>query len=154
MKTRYKIGVAVIVFFLASYFLLIVQAYRDWAFICENTGSTKGHREWLFEKNTGHWYKKSALEDFMLEKYPDKLKHRWTSYKGTGKNILGQAMLRGHGRPGAISEIRIFLDDWVKKNNPEDILELYELLASDVDKEIKEQRVEKIAEEYFSAFYN
>jgi hypothetical protein len=152
MKTRHKIGIGVVVFCVSLYILGGFQAYRDWGFVCENTGSTKGHREWFFEKKTGYWYKKSALEDFMLEKYPDRLKHRWTSYKGTGKNIFGRAMLRGHGRPGAIGGTEIFLEDWVQKNEPEDILALYELLASDADEEIKKQRVEEISEDYFSAY--
>jgi hypothetical protein len=117
MKIRYKIGIGVIVFFVSLYILGSVQAYRDWGFVCENTGSTKGHREWLFGNKTGHWYEKSALEDFMLEKYPDRIKHRWTSYAGTDKNIFGQAILYGHGKPGAILDTRIFLEDWVQKNN-------------------------------------
>lgn len=151
MKTRYKIGVGVIVLFISLYLLGSVQAYRDRAFICENTGSSRGHREWLFEIETGHWYEKSALEDFMLDKYPDNLKHRWTSYRGTGKNIFGQALLRGHGRPGAALSMKSILEDWIQKNEPEDILALYELLASDIDQETKNQRVEKIIEDHSSA---
>jgi hypothetical protein len=152
MKKRYKIGAGVIISFVSLYISGSFQAYRDWAFICENTGSSKGHREWLFEIKTGHWSKKSSLEDFMLDKYPDKLKHRSTSYKGTGENIFGQAILYGHGRPGAILGTKIFLEDWVQENEPEDILALYELLSSNTDEEIKKQRVEEITENHFSAY--
>jgi hypothetical protein len=144
----------VIVVFVSLYTLGSAQVYLDWGLVCENTGSTKGHREWRFEKNTGHWYKKSVLEDFMLKEYPDRLKHRWTSYAGTGKNIFGQVLSRHHGMPGAIYGIKSFLKDWVQKNEPEDILALYELLASDVDNEIKKQRIEEIVDEYLSAYLN
>ena len=152
MKTRYKTGIGVVAFFVSLFLLMSVQVYRDWAFICENTGSSKGYREWFFEIKTGHWYKKSGLEDFMLEKHHDRLKHRWTSYAGTGKNIFGQAILRAHGRPGAILGIRSFLEYGLQNQKPEDILALYELLASDMDEEIKGQRVGEFIEDYLSAY--
>ncbi|MHC4545901.1 MAG: hypothetical protein ACYS9C_12975 [Planctomycetota bacterium] len=77
----------------------IAPVYRDWAFICENTGSRKGDRAWFFGVKTGHWYKESRLEEFMKTNYPDDLSYRWVSYEGTGKNIFGTPVLYGHGRP-------------------------------------------------------
>ena len=151
MKTRYKIGIGLIVFFVSLCILVNVQAYRDWRFVCENTGSSKGHKELLFGIRTGDWYEKSALEGFMLEKHPDELKHRWTSYAGIGKNIFGRPLLNGHGNPGAILVITPFLEDWVQSSKPEDILALYELLASGSAEDTKKQMVEDILSDYFSS---
>ena len=75
------------------------QMCRDWALVCETTGSHQGYRQWFTGHRTGQWYEKSHLEEFMEQQYPAELEHRWVSYSGTGRNILGQAILFGHGRP-------------------------------------------------------
>ena len=76
--------------------------YRDCGFICTNTASQRGYREWCIGVRTGEWYKASALEQFMQDQYASKLDHKWTSYEGTDRNIFGAAIQCGHGRPGPI----------------------------------------------------
>ena len=38
----------------------------------------------------------------MRSKHPEAFHQKWVSYAGTGRNVFGQAMLYGHGRPGPI----------------------------------------------------
>jgi len=133
-------------------FLLLptVQVYRDWAFICENTGSRKGYRQWLFGLKTGHWYEKSPLEDFIQSEDPNALVYRWMSYAGTGKNIFGQTILYGHGRPGAIIKLdHEVLRMWIQKNDDETVRQFYDLLVSDDRKEIEKQ-VEDMWQEFMN----
>jgi hypothetical protein len=140
--------VSLVIFcFAVTFVLLNVQVYRDWAFICENTGSRMGYRQWLFGFKTGQWYKQSPLEEFIQSEAPKTLIHRWTSYAGTGKNIFGMNILYGHGRPGAI--IRLdhgILCKWIEQNDAATINQFYNLLISDDQKEI-EKRVMEIWEE-------
>jgi hypothetical protein len=152
MKKRYKIGIGVIGFLVVLYFLGTFQAHRDWVFICENTGSYKGYIEWFFGKRTHHRYEKSVLEDFIEKNYPDiNIEHRWTSCAGTGRNIFGRALLFGHGQPGAIMSIPPdMLEDWIQMSESEEVLALYQLLASDQDEEVKEKRIDEIIEKVFA----
>ena len=99
LQTYVIVLITVIVIVLA---VLPLQVCRDWAFICENTGSHKGYRQWRFGLKTGHWYRESPLEEYMKTHAADVISHRWTSYAGTGKNILGRPGLRGHGRPKTV----------------------------------------------------
>lgn len=130
----------VIICLVITVLLITVPAYRDWAFICENTGSRKGYRQWLFGLETGHWYKESPLEEFIQSEVPDDLVYRWTSYAGTGKNIFGTAILHGHGRPGAITHLdHETLSKWTEKNDAATVRQLYDLLVSDNQKKIEKQ---------------
>jgi hypothetical protein len=72
---------------------------KDMAFVCENTGSRKGHKATLWVIKTGEWYEQSALETFMKAKHPAALRHRWVSSRGDGYNIVGELVLRAHGAP-------------------------------------------------------
>lgn len=128
---------------------LFRPVYRDWAFVCENTRSHKAYRQWFFGLRTGESYKKSTLEEFIQKNYPDLLEHRWTSVKGTGKNIIGIPILYGHGRPGPITKIppEVF-DEWIQESEPKEVLQLYILLSSNETKEAKYQRIEEIFEEW------
>ncbi|MHC4773387.1 MAG: hypothetical protein ACYS8S_07440 [Planctomycetota bacterium] len=156
MKRRYKIGIGIVAFLVLLYFLGTFQAYRGWVYICENTGSYKGHIEWFFGKQTSHRYEKSVLEGFIQENYPDiQIEHRWTSCAGTGCNIFGQPLLFGHGQPGAIMSIPPeMLEKWVQTSEPEEVIELYKLLASDENEDAKRQRIDEIIEEVFKHFGN
>jgi hypothetical protein len=124
-----------------------VQVCRDWAFVCENTGSRKGHRKWTFGPTTGYWYEKSPLEQFIESQQPDALVHRWTSYSGIGKNAFGRPVLHGHGRPGTILQLNHdILRQWIAKQDPATVLEFYDLLVSDDEAAIK-KRITSIWEE-------
>ena len=118
-----------------------IQVCRDWAFICENTGSRKGYRQWALGPKTGHWYKKSPLEEFVTAHEPAALIHRWTSYSGTGKNVFGTPVVFGHGRPGAVYRFDHEIQSrWIARNPPEKVRELYDLLVSD-DQDAIQKRI-------------
>jgi hypothetical protein len=130
-------AVAAAVFFLAGF-----QVCRDWAFICEHTGSRKGHREWFFGGRSGDWYEESKLETFVKAR-PGGVEHRWTSYAGTGKNIFGRSLLHGHGMPGPILQLRMeWLDAYVEHLDDGEKMRLYELFKSG-DNEAIEKEVRK-----------
>ena len=124
-----------------------IQICRDWAYICENTGSRKGHREWTFGPKTGHRYQNSPLEEFLQTNASGQLSHRWTSYAGTGKNVFGRTVLFGHGRPGAILQLRHeVLRQWIDKNDDDEVHQLYDLLVAGNQPEI-DAKIESICEE-------
>jgi hypothetical protein len=107
IKTRWLRSGLLVLLGLAVLFMAAIAAFnfevcRECGFICKNTGSQRGYREWCLGWKTGQWYKASALERFMEVKYPHELQHKWVSYEGTGKNIFGMTILWGHGRPGPI----------------------------------------------------
>ncbi len=51
--------------FVTSLAIFNFEVYCNWAFICRNTGSRKGYRQWFFGVQTGHWHNESALEKFI-----------------------------------------------------------------------------------------
>ena len=119
-------------------------AYTDRSYICENTGSRKGCREWFFRTKTNEWYKKSELEEFLETKYPQRLRHRWTSYAGDGYSLIPGMISRGHGRPGPILMIdRVTLNEYVMELTDDQKLELYEVFSS-ADEDVVEAAVEAI----------
>jgi hypothetical protein len=121
---------------------LSVQVCRDWAFICENTGSHKGYREWPFGLRSGHWYHESRLEQFMRKEHASELANRWTSYSGTGKNIVGQPVLFGHGRPGPLLHVPAeFFDRYVDGLDSQAKLGLYHVLASGTPEVVERETV-------------
>ncbi len=77
--------------------------YYDYAYVCDYTGSHKGHTEWIFGFTTDETYQESHLEKFLKSNHPEKLQYYWESYAGTGKNIWGQSISFGHGRPAAVT---------------------------------------------------
>jgi len=91
------------------------------AFICENTGSRKGHKVTLWLFKTREWYTESALETFMRTTYPAELRHRWVSFRGDGYNIVGDLVIRAHGAPllqlapDSINDYMAHLDNGKKK---------------------------------------
>ena len=128
-----------------------VQVCRDWAFICENTGSRKGYREWNNGRRSGHWYRESRLEQFMRKEHPSDLVNRWTSYAGTGKDLFGQPTLFGHGFPGPILHVPAeFLDRYVDALDNQAKLDLYRVLVSGppekVESEIRKVWDQAVAE--------
>jgi hypothetical protein len=107
MKRRLVIGFLIAgTILVALWASTMLIAVTDRAYICENTGSRKGYREWFFGAHTNLWYRKSELERFMEVAHPNLLKHRWTSYMGNGRSLIPFLVSRGHGRPGPI----LFLD--------------------------------------------
>jgi hypothetical protein len=126
-----KRTVAIIALTIATvWFCFIGVAYRDWAFVCENTGSTKGYREWFFGSRTRHWNEPSSVEKFIQKKFPDQLEHRWASYAGTGFSITGGKRLHGHGRPGPIRKLRYDLDAWFARQTDTEKKAFYDLMRS------------------------
>lgn len=129
--------------------LLVLPAFEvctDYAYVCENTGSRKGHREWFFGLHTGAWDYQSPLDTFMQQTHPDQLEHRWMSYAGTGKNILGQSMSWGHGK-SPLSQLRFArdLEAYLAILPPERKLELYGLFSTG-DRATVQATVDEIVE--------
>jgi hypothetical protein len=147
MKRRLVIGLliagAIIVALWASTMLIAVT---DRAYICENTGSRKGHREWFFGAHTNPWYRKSELERFMEAKHPDLLKHRWTSYMGSGRSLIPLVQSCGHGRPGPIFFLDSnLLDNLVLSVADDQRLVLYRTF-SEANKEAIQMKIDSIIE--------
>ena len=153
MKKQYQIGIGAAVILALLIFLLVFQAYRDVSLICDHTGSRMEYREWRFGLTTNRCYKKSPLEDFMQKYYPDILEHQWVLCSKTGRNIFGMKTLMACGFPGAITRLQHEpLEEWIQMSDPEEVLGLYQLLASDQDEEVKEQRICEISEEAIGNF--
>ncbi len=67
----------------------------------------------------------------MEQEHRTLLKHQWVSDAGTGRNILGQAILFGHGRPKHTSMLhRAAFDRYVDGLDEAGKLSLYHTLAS------------------------
>jgi hypothetical protein len=132
VKTRHKFIVAGLVAVVALVLVVpIVPLCRDWAFVDQNTGSRKGHRAWFIGWRTGIWYRESALEAFMRAKHPEAFQQSWVSYAGTGRNIFGQRVLHGHGRPGPIIQlVPEVLDAYCGHASDQEKRRLYEVFAS------------------------
>ena len=150
-KARLLIGFGIAagaVIFMAPYTFL---AYRDWSFICENTGSHMGYREWFFGLQTRQWYRTSEVEAFMKAHFPNDLEHSWTSYAGTGRNIFGGKLLHGHARPGPIFHLREKdLNRWFATLSDQDKRAFYDLLVKD-DAETIKGKVDAIYEDLFAS---
>lgn len=112
--------------------LLPVQICRDYAFVCEDTGSHKGYRQWCIGWRSGQWYRESRLEQFMRQQHPSELAYRWISYSGTGKNILGWHIRYGHGDPrlSSLMMSRKMFDRYVDTLDDAAKLDLYRVLVS------------------------
>lgn len=126
------IVVAILVVAVILLAALGLQTHRDYAFICENTGSHKGYRQWCLGWQTREWYRESHLEQFMRAQHPTELRYRWTSYSGTGKNLFGQPILFGHEMPqvGSLVMKQSWFDRYVDTLDDTAKLELYRVLAS------------------------
>lgn len=132
MKRRIIIGAiaagVLIAAFWASAFLI---AYTDRGFICENTGSRMGYREWPFGIRTNEWYRESQLERFIKNSHPEVFEHRWTSYSGRGSSLIPGTVMNGHGRPGPILFLRPeMLDEWIKDSSDHERFTLYRAFSS------------------------
>jgi hypothetical protein len=126
------VGVVIVAVALAVLDAMSLEVCRDYAFICENTGSHKGYRQWCFGRQRRQWRRTSCLEEFMQCQHPTELRYRWTSYAGTGKNAFGRSIRFGHGRPGVGSVIMnsTWFDWYVVNLDDAAKLDLYRVLAS------------------------
>ncbi len=108
-----------------------VSISTDYGYVCENTGSRYGYRVWWNGARARDWYRVSPLEEFMKAEFPGVLKHRWTSYNGTGKNFYGSSISFGHGAPGAALNLK---DEtaraWIAHHTKQEVRALYDTLAS------------------------
>ena len=146
-QTIYIIIILVVAVILFS--LSCLPVYRDWANICEKTGSRKGNREWFMGLKTGYWYKESKLEGFMKTNYPDDLSYRWMSYEGTGRNIFGMAVLRGHGYPELARLPYKVLNRYVENVDDKEKRRLYDVFSGG-DVQCIRDEVTRIWEKVFS----
>ncbi|MBI9019386.1 MAG: hypothetical protein JEZ07_19225 [Phycisphaerae bacterium] len=152
MKIKKGIWVVIVlvVALLVSSLLCGVVVYTDRAFICQNTGSIKGYRQWQWGSSSGQWYRQSELEKFMKDKYPDRLEYDWSSYAGTGKNIFGTKTYRSHEHPRnrmfAPNTFFGLLNDHVKGLDDQGRLELYEFFKTQDEKAIQ-AKLEQLVDE-------
>lgn len=129
--------------------VLPLQVCRDWAFVCENTGAQKGYRQWCVGLQSGQWYRESRLEQFMRQQHPSDLAYRWTSYAGTGRNIMGQSCSFRHAFPqvNTIMLSPAWFDRYVDTLDDAGRLALYRQLVSGDRQAIQaeEKKIEKMA---------
>jgi hypothetical protein len=124
-----------------------VRVYTDRAYICENTGSRSGFREWPNGARTRQWYRVSPLEEFMEKEYQGVMRHRWTSFAGTGKNLIGTPRSFGHGAPGAALNLKdAFAEAWIAHHSKQEVRALYDTLASG-DRAAADAIVKKVNDE-------
>lgn len=122
-----------------------LQVCRDYTFICENTVSRMGYRQWCVGLQSGQWRRESRLEQFMRRQQPSELAHRWTFVSGAGKNLVGWTGLREDGflRLNVAMHLDWF-DSYVDTLDDAGKLELYRVLASGDPNAIKaeEKKIE------------
>ena len=147
MKTGAKVTLACVGLVFIGGFALNGCVSRDMGYHCDFTGSTKSWTTWLFTIRTNYEYNASPLESFLEENAPDRIEHNWVSYQGTGRNIFGEPVLFGHGRPNALLLFpRDYLKLYIEESPPESVFELYETLLRDDSDEIR-LRVERLYDE-------
>ena len=133
------------------YFLLNVCIYTDYGFICQNTASRKGYRQWIFGIRSNQWNKTSPLEVFMCKNHTKELSHRWVAYFGDVKNIFGMVITHDHGSPGPILYLSMLDDDvlprYCKDLTSPQMKALYDMFSTS-DKKAIESKVEEITNYY------
>lgn len=75
----------------------------------------------------------------MRSRHPADLQQEWVSYLGTGRNILGRAVLFGHGRPGPVVLLKSeAIDDYCRRASDLEKRRLYDVLASRDEAKIRQ----------------
>ena len=121
----------------------------DAVYVCENTASRYGYREWPTGHRTGYWSKTSPLEAYMQAHWPGSVQHRWTQCAGTGKDIYGRSIMFGHGAPGGALHLRgDVMQAWIARHSENEIRALYKFMSK-ADREASKKRVDEITEEVF-----
>ncbi len=130
IKRPYLLAAIVIVCWIGLAIALPFPVCHDRKLIDEHTGSRKGFRQWITGGRSSHWYHESKLETFLRTHHPDRLVQRWTSYAGTGRNLIGSAIESGHGQPGPIILLSSeTLDDYCDALTEDELLGFYETLT-------------------------
>jgi hypothetical protein len=116
-----------------------ITVRTDYGYVSTVTGSRKTYTEWNIpiKHRTSETYIRSPIEVFLAQKgiaYADK----WVSYAGTGRSIFGTVTYRGHGRPGAVLEIRPEFFATVDLMTDEEKMQIFECLVRGDEKEISE----------------
>jgi hypothetical protein len=146
MKRRGKWGMLLVLVVLFAG--LFVRVYPLRAEHCDFTGSTKEWVELPFGVRMFEKYHKSELEEFGEMNFPEALKHRWISYRGTEKNVYGMDLLYSHGRPNALYTLRgLFLKSFMEVGSKEDVLGFYQLLRTGSDEDVR-ARVMALIDQY------
>jgi hypothetical protein len=147
MKKSSKIALGCVGGTLLSVYLLAGSVSHDIGYHCDFTGSTKSWTQWPLGIRIGFVYEPSPVEEFLAKNQPDKLEHKWVTYEGTGKNILGEPVFFGHGRPNSLFLFpRGYLKLFVEQSPKEDVIEFYETLRRDNRDEIR-LRLDKLYDE-------
>lgn len=131
------VAIPLMAFAVGALFVPVIQVRRDWAFKCENTGSEHGYTVWLGFVRTAEWKRTSALEAFIRQRCPTEFTNRWVSYAGTGRNLSGQAILYGHGRPALVGLKIETLDEYTHGLSDEEKRALYDFFRGATREEAK-----------------
>ncbi|HEX2854558.1 MAG TPA: hypothetical protein VHO24_15110 [Opitutaceae bacterium] len=141
-KFALSVLVAAGLVFLAS----TVIVYTDVGEVCEYTASHRESRFRPFGGQSRQVYHRSALETFLEREHPGQVAHRWTSYKGNGKNIFGRTNVHGHGSPGVVMQLPAELIDAL---NAEQMRRLYVTLRSG-NEAAQETLVRELQQDYLN----
>lgn len=108
-------------------------------YVCRNTLSTKGHKTWWFGIESGHWYRKSPLEEFLAARGED-TRHEWKRPYSTGKNIYWMSVSFNDGAGGELTILRRDeLATWMERKTDKEILDFAKLLKGADREKISDQ---------------
>lgn len=121
----------VLILIIVSMLLFSVVVSESLSFVCDNTGSRYHFTQWPFGIRTNYEYYSSPLEEFMIEKYPSQLRHQWSQYSNTGKNIIGQSVSFACGNSSTLLVLRKdILHLWISRHSDQEVRNLYVTLTT------------------------
>ena len=118
----------------------------DSGLVSTNTGSRREYTTWLHVLRSNERYTESPIETY-LKKKNAKFEHRWVSYNGTGKDILGTPVLFAHGRPGAVLQMAPNLFEYIGRLPDTEKERIYQVLTNGSQEQIR-SLVDKISEDF------
>src|SRR5687768_6167664 len=72
------------------------EVRHDRGWVCASCGSRRSQVDWMFDVTTSRTVSTSALAKWLSDRNLSHA-HDWRNIKGTGRNLLGSSMSRGHG---------------------------------------------------------
>lgn len=135
MKWVQRLLILVCLLFIAAF----LPVRTEHGHFCDFTGSFKEWNTWFGLVETGHYYRKSRLEEFLESNHASVLDHKWVSFRGTTTYLLAGNMF-AHGSPGPIFYMpRNLFDQWCDAVSDEEKMNLYNILRIGDKKAIREK---------------
>lgn len=139
MKLLLGSGLVLLAIFLAN----SVEIYHNVSYVCWDTASWKGYREWPGGLRTGLWEHPSVLEDYVSKP----VVHHWRRISSTGVNLLGRNISFGCGMTDGVEMLhRDVLTEWTRHHSRAEVKALLALFATYDPKAIG-KRVDEIRDE-------